>query len=73
MRSFLVLIATCLVVCTGLPVVPSAPDQISLPIVFQDLNIVQLTDVHSWLSGHRHESFDEADVGDTVRQEIHSL
>ena len=58
----------CLQLCNGLPVAPHGSDQIPLPISFQDLNIVQLTDVHSWLSGHRHETIDEADIGDTIRQ-----
>lgn len=31
-----------------------------------DVNIVHLTDVHSWLSGHLHEPDDEADYPDVL-------
>jgi 2',3'-cyclic-nucleotide 2'-phosphodiesterase (5'-nucleotidase family) len=31
-----------------------------------DVNIVHLTDVHSWLSGHMHEPDDEADYPDVL-------
>lgn len=31
-----------------------------------DINIVHLTDVHSWLSGHLHEPRDEADYPDVL-------
>jgi hypothetical protein len=69
LQSLLVGAAMCILSCEGLPVVsrninPTLPS----PIVFQDLNIFQLTDVHSWLSGHHHELKEEADVGDTVRR-----
>lgn len=33
---------------------------------FQDLNFLQLTDVHSWLSGHAHEAKDEAGYPDVL-------
>lgn len=37
------------------------------PIVFGDINIMQLTDVHSWLSGHVHETAKiKADYGDLM-------
>lgn len=36
-------------------------------LTFSDINILQLTDVHSWLSGHKHEIGVEATY-DTPRQ-----
>mmetsp|Transcript_20753 Transcript_20753/g.42200 ORF Transcript_20753/g.42200 Transcript_20753/m.42200 type:complete len:551 (-) Transcript_20753:138-1790(-) len=35
-------------------------------IKFRDLNFIQLTDVHSWLSGHAHEPKDEAGYPDVL-------
>ena len=32
----------------------------------KDVNIVHLTDVHSWLSGHLHEPDNEADYPDVL-------
>jgi hypothetical protein len=35
-------------------------------VLENDVNIVHLTDVHSWLSGHLHEPADEADYPDVL-------
>jgi len=39
----------------------------SLPLLLQDINIVVVTDVHSWVAGHgRHEPKYDADYGDVL-------
>ncbi|KAG0266846.1 hypothetical protein BG011_000461 [Mortierella polycephala] len=41
------------------------PDPIKLrPLVWGDLNIIQTTDTHGWLSGHTKEEYYSADFGD---------
>lgn len=46
--------------------VHKAAQEAAKGIVFQDINILQLTDVHSWLSGHAHEAGMGADYADCL-------
>lgn len=67
-----VLLLALLQSCGGLPLslpigdnLPDASrfvyaDEDPTELTFSDINILQLTDVHSWLSGHRHEADNEA-------------
>ena len=46
-----------------------ADEKPSTELAFSDINILQLTDVHSWLSGHKHEIGNEATyAGTRIRQ-----
>jgi len=46
--------------------VHKAAQEAAKGMVFQDINIIQLTDVHSWLSGHIHEDGMGADYADCL-------
>jgi hypothetical protein len=41
-------------------------EKLGVPIKWGDINILHITDVHSWLSGHQHEENIQADIGDVV-------